>query len=180
MAIISATALLRSISIFHITTAYYLLTSPMKIADQNFVYILGAAMDVPSAPPSLTSQSSALALSALFLSFLGISDLVATNLHEEVASFYWSAQAPIRLAFFLAVTAYTYLWKPPGGGAVSDLGGARRALGKGNEGLNELLCNSVVFTWAFMELMIFVTLRDERRDMTAKKEERRKAEDNRL
>lgn len=59
MAIISATTLLRTISIFHITVAYYLLFSPSTIADQNLVYILGAAMDIvrsPSHPiPSLFS-----------------------------------------------------------------------------------------------------------------------------
>ncbi len=46
MAIISATTLLRTICVFHITVAYYLLTSPLTVADQNLVYILGAAMDI--------------------------------------------------------------------------------------------------------------------------------------
>ena len=46
MAIISATTLLRTLSVSHITVAYYLLTSPLTITDQNLVYILGAAMDI--------------------------------------------------------------------------------------------------------------------------------------
>jgi len=46
MTIISSITLLRTISIFHLTTAYYLLTSPQKIADQNLVFILGAAMAI--------------------------------------------------------------------------------------------------------------------------------------
>jgi len=51
MAIITATILLRTISIFHITVGYYLLFSPSTIADQNLVYILGAAMDIVRPPP---------------------------------------------------------------------------------------------------------------------------------
>lgn len=64
MAIISATSIIRSLSIFHLTAAYFLLTSPATIADQNLVFILGAAMDLVRFlllnPPSffLTNQTS--------------------------------------------------------------------------------------------------------------------------
>ena len=48
MAIISATNLLCSISLFHLTIAYFFLVSPSLIADHNLVYIFGAAMDLVS------------------------------------------------------------------------------------------------------------------------------------
>lgn len=48
MAIISATSIIRSLSIFHLTVAYFLLTSPTTIADHNLVFVLGAAMDLVS------------------------------------------------------------------------------------------------------------------------------------
>jgi hypothetical protein len=44
MAVISAYTIVRSISIFHITLAYFLLTNPRMIANQNIVYVLGEAM----------------------------------------------------------------------------------------------------------------------------------------
>ena len=44
MAIISAFALIRAISLFHITAAYFFLTAPKIIADQNVVFILGESM----------------------------------------------------------------------------------------------------------------------------------------
>ena len=77
-------------------------------------------------------------------------------------------------------------------------------VGKPSSQLGRLVCNSVVFTWAFVEMLawfwvsglsfiglfcwkarfmvwqIFVKLRDERREMMVKKEERRKAEEDRL
>lgn len=153
MAIISATTLLRAISIFHLTAAYYLLTSPNIIADQNLVFILGASMDIPTTPSTFSKRSPALALASLAFALLGFSDLTATNLHEEVGSFYWSSQAPVRLAFFLCITGYSYLFKPAGG-ELSDHGAARPAIGKAG-GIGALVCNSLVFTWAFMEMLVW-------------------------
>jgi hypothetical protein len=46
MAILGAMNIIRGVALFHITTAYYLLTDPGKIANHNFVYIMGAAMKV--------------------------------------------------------------------------------------------------------------------------------------
>ena len=48
MAFISAANMLRSISLFHLTIAYFLLVSPSVIADQNLVFILGEAMNLVS------------------------------------------------------------------------------------------------------------------------------------
>ena len=52
MAIVSAATIIRSLSIFHLTAAYFLLTSPETIADQNLVFMLGAAMDLVKHPIS--------------------------------------------------------------------------------------------------------------------------------
>ena len=146
MAILSATTLLRTISLFHLTCAYYLLTSPAKLADHNLVFILGASMDIsPASGSSLSLSSPALALAALFLIILGISDLAATGLPDEVASFYWSSQAPIRLAVFFGITGFSYLGKA----------GAKGMLPKGanHPGVSGLVCNNVVFTWGFVEML---------------------------
>ena len=133
MAILSAQSLLRTLSLFHLTLSYYLFTSPATIASQNLVYVLGAAMDIPDPPISLSTPSPASALAALFLALIAISDLTSSGLSEEVASHHWSSQAPVRLAFFFAVTAYSYVGKPGGMWGV--------------------LCNSVVFTWGFLEML---------------------------
>lgn len=44
MGLISAFTLIRAVSLFHITAAYFFLTSPKVIADQNVVFILGESM----------------------------------------------------------------------------------------------------------------------------------------
>lgn len=44
MAIISAFTLVRAISLFHITAAYFFVVAPKIIADQNVVFILGESM----------------------------------------------------------------------------------------------------------------------------------------
>jgi len=49
MALISAANLLRSISLFHLTIAYFLLVSPSLMVDQNLVFILGEAMQMVNA-----------------------------------------------------------------------------------------------------------------------------------
>lgn len=44
MAVLSALTLIRVFSLFHITLAFYILTSPRVIADQNIVFLLGESM----------------------------------------------------------------------------------------------------------------------------------------
>ncbi|KAL9138017.1 MAG: hypothetical protein Q9175_000757 [Cornicularia normoerica] len=172
MAILSAQSLLRILTLFHLTLSYYLFTSPATITSQNLVYVLGVSMDIPDPPISLSTPSPASTLAALFLALLAISDLTSSGLSEEVGSHYWSSQAPVRLAFFFALTGYSYAGKPGG-----LLGGKAETKG-------EVLCNSVVFTWGFLEMLwwfwIYVTLRDEKRKLMAQVQERRKAEDDRL
>jgi hypothetical protein len=44
MAVISGATIITSVSLFHITLAYFFLTSPDSLADQTLVFILGEAM----------------------------------------------------------------------------------------------------------------------------------------
>ena len=44
MAVLSALTLIRVLSLFHITLAFYILTDPHVIADQNIVILLGESM----------------------------------------------------------------------------------------------------------------------------------------
>lgn len=44
MALISARTILTSVSLFHLTLAFFFLTSPGTIADQAIVYVIGEAM----------------------------------------------------------------------------------------------------------------------------------------
>lgn len=56
MALLSAFSLIRAVSLFHITAAFFFLTAPAKIADQNVVFMLGEAMGLVSCrmpPPEL-------------------------------------------------------------------------------------------------------------------------------
>ncbi len=55
MALIGASTIIRTLSIFQLTLAYFFLTSPGKISDQNLVYILGEAMGLVRFPISLRS-----------------------------------------------------------------------------------------------------------------------------
>jgi len=44
MGLISGFTIIRTISLFHITAAYFFLTAPKKLVDQNVVFILGESM----------------------------------------------------------------------------------------------------------------------------------------
>ena len=48
MALISVYTIIRAISLFHLTAAYFFLTAPRMIADQNVVFMLGEAIRVVS------------------------------------------------------------------------------------------------------------------------------------
>ncbi|MCJ1299419.1 hypothetical protein MMC08_002211 [Hypocenomyce scalaris] len=182
MAIVSAASIIRSMSLLHLTLAYFFLTSPGTICDQNLVFILGTAMGLPDAP-SFTTPSAPTAFLAVLLALLGLSDLTAASLPEEVGSYYWSSQAPVRLFFFFVLTGYTYVFKPGGiGSAWGNKGAFRR--GVQTSGWGEDLKNSIVFTWGFVEVLcwfwIYVTLRDERREAVARMAAKRKVEDDAL
>jgi hypothetical protein len=46
MALISAFTIIRAISLFHLTAAYFFLTNPRILSDQNIVFILGESIRV--------------------------------------------------------------------------------------------------------------------------------------
>lgn len=56
MALISAKTILTSLCLFHVTLGFFFLTSPITVADQALVFILGESMGMvrrlaPPAPP---------------------------------------------------------------------------------------------------------------------------------
>lgn len=91
----------------------------------------------------MDKPTDASAFLAVILAFLGISDLTAANLDEEVSIQYWLASVPVRITFLFILTGYVYLFKE---GGVFGPG-----FGK-NAGIGEPLQNSLVFTWGFFEL----------------------------
>lgn len=92
MPLISTKTILTSLSLFHLTLAFFLLTSPQAIADQAVVYLLGESMGLPHSR-SFESQSPALAFLAVVLAFLGITDLVTLSLPDEVSLLHhWTMQ----------------------------------------------------------------------------------------
>lgn len=48
MGLVSATTIIRSLAIFHITLAAYFIRNPKVIADQNMVFLLGESMQLVS------------------------------------------------------------------------------------------------------------------------------------
>lgn len=90
----------------------------------------------------MDKPSEASAFIAVLLTFFGLSDLTAASLDALPALEYWLANVPVRLTVLFGVTAYSWLFAE-GGYLGPTLGAGRH------------LCNSWVFTFAFMELMIW-------------------------
>lgn len=90
----------------------------------------------------MDKPSEASAFIAILLAFFGLSDLTAASLDALPALEYWLANVPVRLSVLFAVTAYSYLFKDDG--MLGPAGGPGR-----------YLCNALVFTWGFMELMVW-------------------------
>ncbi|KXS95557.1 hypothetical protein AC578_5253 [Pseudocercospora eumusae] len=174
MGIISAFTLIRTISLFHITAAYFFLTAPRILADQNVVFILGESMRINHAT-SLDKPSEASAFIAILLAFIGLADLTAASMHEEAALYYWTSNVPVRLAFLFGLSGYVYLFKEDGVFGSSSAASA---------GIGEPLQNSLVFTFGFFEIAmwfwIFTSLRDERRQFALRKAEELQANEDRL
>jgi hypothetical protein len=95
----------------------------------------------------MDKSSEASAFIAVLLTFFGLSDLTAASLDDLPALEYWLNNVPVRLTVLFAVTAYSYLFKE-GGYLGPTLGAGRH------------LCNSWVFTFAFMELMVWYWVSD--------------------
>ncbi|KAK4546176.1 hypothetical protein LTR36_002313 [Oleoguttula mirabilis] len=171
MALISAFTLIRAISLFHITAAYFFLTAPRMMADQNIVFVLGEAMKLPHVA-SMDKPSEASAFIAVILALLGVSDLTAASMHEEVAIHYWVANVPVRLTFFFVVTAYVYLFKE---------GGVLGSVSARQGGIGEPLQNGLVFAFGFVEIAawfwVFTKLREERGQLAKRRMDKQKLEE---
>ncbi|KAH8602739.1 increased loss of mitochondrial DNA protein 1 [Bisporella sp. PMI_857] len=171
MAIISGATIITSLSLFHITLAFFFLTSPSSIVDQQIVFILGEAMGLPYSP-SFENKSPALSFAAAGLFILGITDLVSASLPEEISQYHWGSQAPIRLLLFGTLTFYTFAFSPKG-----PLSPEFYTPSSWGEGLK----NRIVFTWAFLEMITwfwaFLTLREERQLLAERIRARRAAEE---
>ncbi|OAA61738.1 Increased loss of mitochondrial DNA protein 1 [Niveomyces insectorum RCEF 264] len=168
MALISAKTIIISISLFHITLGFFFLTSPITVADQALVWLLGEATGMPYSR-SFDAPSAALSFLAVILASLGISDLVTLNLPEEVCLIhYWGTQAPLRLVISVLLVFYSFFFS-----GSSPL--PRHLPPAAGDGLQ----NRVFFTFMFVELIswlwIVVTLREERAQVLARKATRRRS-----
>ncbi|GAB7344009.1 hypothetical protein MBLNU457_1937t1 [Dothideomycetes sp. NU457] len=176
MAIINAYTLIRTLSIFHITAAYFLLTAPKKLADQSIVVVMGEAMRI--APSShFNKPTETTALTAVVLAMAGVSDLVSASLPEITALEYWISQVPVRLTLLFGFTGYIWLFKDDG-----MFGSASGTIGRlGQQGPGHLLKNDLMFTIGFMEVCawfwVFSLLREERGRFSERLAEKRRMED---
>ncbi|KAH6675260.1 increased loss of mitochondrial DNA protein 1 [Plectosphaerella plurivora] len=163
MALISASTIISSISLFHLTIAFFFLTNPGTIADQALVWVLGSSMGMPHGR-TFETQSGPLAFLAFVLAFLGVTDLMSLSMPEEISLLYhWGTQAPLRLFLSLSAVGYCVIFGTSSRGANKGYSATR-----GNDGI----INDVFFAFAFVEMVtwfwIWVTLREERTELVKK------------
>ena len=189
MALISSRTILTSLSLFHITLGFFFLTNPVSIADQALVYLLGESMGMPISR-SFETQSAPLAFLGVVLATLGITDIVTLSLPDEICLVqHWGTQAPLRLflSFCLSFYSFAFSSSSPLYAAQSDNrlrfshpSAHTRSSGYvpatwGGDGLK----NRVFFTFAFLESVswfwVWVTLREERNQVLARKAMRRRS-----
>jgi len=172
MAVISGATIITSISLFHITLAFFFLTSPESLGDQTLVFIIGESMGLPHAS-AFDKKSPPLAFLAAVLFVVGVTDLISVSLPEEISQYHWGSQAPVRLTLFGALAVYSYAFSSTSPLYASH---AYEASGWG-EGLK----NRLVFTFAFLEMITwfwaFTTLREERQALARRVQARRAAEE---
>lgn len=194
MALISVKTILTSLAFFHITLAFFFITNPATIADQALVFVVGEAMGMPYAR-AFETQSPALAFLGVILAFMGISDLVTLSLPEEIGLLhYWSAQAPLRLALSMFTLFYTFFtsaaspyYQNPAAGGVT---GSTPRLAHPSAHIHvpgykpsgwggDMLKNRVFFSFMFIEMIswfwVWVTLKEEMREIVVRKSTRRRA-----
>ncbi|KAI0858168.1 increased loss of mitochondrial DNA protein 1 [Xylaria cubensis] len=174
MALISASTILTSLCLFHVTLAYFFYTSPNTIADQALVWVLGEAMGMPPTQYFSTPTPTSSFL-AVVLFFLGLSDLITLSMPEEIwLIHHWGAQAPARIVVFGCLTLFTYLAAPP---STSSPHHHYPATGYGTASGSEGLCNRVFFAFSLLEFVswfwVWVTLREEAVSFVARKRRRR-------
>ena len=148
MSFLSGTTLIRSLATFNLGLAYLFHTSPKTVASHPFVFIIGEAMGLPKTIAFQVPSPSTSFLAAA-ISLFAITDLSSASMPEEITSYVWSAQAPIRFFLFAALAAYSYgSHLVPS--AKSDTEG-----GNGSMAQRGGIDNSVVFTWAFVQMIIW-------------------------
>ncbi|CAI6341991.1 unnamed protein product [Periconia digitata] len=143
MGIVSAYTMIRVLALTHLGAAVLFLQNPKSIAGHNIVSLMEEAMQLPT-PRGFLKPSPVTAFIAVLLAFHAISDLAVFYLSEDLLELYWGTQAPVRLAFLFLLTGYSYAFKPD---SMLTNDGRKSSGNTGN-----LLNNSVVFTWGFMEL----------------------------
>lgn len=146
MAIISSSILIRSLSLLHLTVAYYLITAPSVIISQSLVQVLSSSMQLDDASYAFSKPSATTALAGIFLAFIALTDFTSGSLPDELYNIYWATQAPVRLAALFGVAAWVYVFRPAGA-----VDATRMLYGKG---WGDEAKNGVVFTWAFVETMM--------------------------
>ncbi|KAL1894274.1 hypothetical protein Cpir12675_003755 [Ceratocystis pirilliformis] len=178
MAIFSGTTLVATVSLLHLTQAYFFLVSPAMIADQALVYILGESMGLPHSR-GFDMPSAPLALASALMLYIGVSDLVSLSMPEDISVlYYWGSQAPVRFFFSLLGVVYSFLFS-----ASSPLYRGTSNRGRmahpsahvqnphyvpatwGGEGFKNRVLFSVMFVEAAFWFWIWVTLREERHEV---------------
>ncbi|CAG9952457.1 unnamed protein product [Clonostachys rosea f. rosea IK726] len=179
MALIASTTIITSVSLFHLTLAFFFLSNPRTINEQALVWVLGNSMGMPNSR-GFESQSHPLGLLSVVLALVGISDLVSLSMPEEITLiYYWGAQAPIRSLFFMIVLFYAFLTGPssPFFASVNPRGrfahpsAHNPSYTPGTWG-GDTLKNRVAFTFLFLEMIswfwVWLTLREERQALVHK------------
>ncbi|UNI17076.1 hypothetical protein JDV02_003454 [Purpureocillium takamizusanense] len=138
MPLIAAKTIITSVSLFHLTLAFFFLTNPRTIDEQAIVFVMGESMGMP-AVRGFDAQSPALAFLAVVLALLGLSDLVSLSMPEELgALYYWGTQAPLRSLFSMFLVFYSYFLGPSspifGTASLSRAGRRAAAAGAGATG----------------------------------------------
>ncbi|KAI0891712.1 increased loss of mitochondrial DNA protein 1 [Annulohypoxylon nitens] len=180
-ALISVKTILTSLSLFHITLAYFFYTNPNAIADQALVYVLGEAMGMPQTS-SFATPSGASSFLAITLLMLGLSDLLTLSMPEEIwLIHYWGSQAPLRITLFAFVSLFAYFSTPSYGRSGPSrmshpLAPPNTFVAGSTVSGGDGLRNRVFFTFAFLEFLswfwVWVTLKEEAGRFLAKKKRR--------
>ena len=142
--------LIRSLATFNLGLAYLFHTSPKTVASHPFVFIIGEAMGLPKTT-AFQVPSPAASFLAAAITLFAVTDLSSASMPEEITSYVWSAQAPIRFFLFAALAAYSYgshLFRFAKDANATD-GAAGSTAERGG------IDNGVVFTWAFVQMVIW-------------------------
>ncbi|KAK7206274.1 increased loss of mitochondrial DNA protein 1 [Myxozyma melibiosi] len=119
--------------------SYKLLTSPQDISRHGLVFIIGRAMSLPDA--EFTKDDPAVGMIAVVLMQLSVVDISA---YIDPTTTFLGIAVPFRLMLAFVVSGAAYL----------------------SSGDNIALSNSVVFTFAFIEVLmqfwLFVSVREDR------------------